>query len=220
MHWKIVGRNTQDDGDVPQFFPIISQVTEDTVDNGLIAIYYGKKLFDGYGGYLREVTLFFKDEHLRKYKYFDGIYRLIRRIFYGRIVDIETFYVHVNSGKVDYCEFPKIYSGNHDIYADHIHLDARKPYPKHPIMNWANSYVDSDGGGDVSFSKDVFDYLSPYIYVNTSNHAMATHDTNSVLSKTLYRSVAKKSRWQRNSSVLKIIFLTRKQVDKKYQRKG
>jgi len=70
--------------------PLISQVTEDTVNNGLMAIYYGARDFEDYGVYLQEITLVFKDEELREHKFFDAIYRLIRRLLYGRIVDVET----------------------------------------------------------------------------------------------------------------------------------
>ena len=48
-------------------------------------------------------------------------------------------------------------------------------------------------------------YLAPIIYVNTSNHAMATHDTNQTLQKTLYQPTDKH---------LTVGFLTRKQVEK------
>lgn len=210
MRWSLGGRNKQRyDSYV---IPLISQVTEDTVFNGIIAIYYGERVFEGCGAYLQEITLVFKDEHLRKHKYLDRIYRLIRRILYGRTVDIETFYVHIANGNADYCLFPKIYSGNNGIHADNIHLDTKAPYPQRSITKWA-------AHKEVAlFYQKTQSYLSPYIYINTSNHAMATHDTNPNLHKTLYQPNLKKQRWQRYNSGLKINFLTRRQVEKKYKK--
>jgi hypothetical protein len=210
MRWKLARNKQKYDLHV---IPIISQVTDDTINNGLIAIYYGERTPEGDGVYLQEITLVFKDEHLRQHKYLDGIYRLIRRILYGRIIDIETFYVHVTGDKADYCLFPKIYSGNNNIQTDNVHLDTKPPYPKHLITKWANG----TDGSDLIYG-DTFDYLFPYIYVNTSNHAMATYDTNPDLHKTLYQPDPKKRKWQRNKSGLKINFLTRSQVIKKYKR--
>jgi hypothetical protein len=217
MRWSFGGSHKQN-YDL-HVLPVISQVTDDTFNNGLIAIYYGERVFEGSGDYLQEITLVFKDEHLRKHKYLDVFYRLVRRLLYGRIVDIETFYVHITGGKADYCLFPKIYSGNNDIHADRAHLDNKPPYPKRPIIKWATNTANATNGNDDDLvGEDTFCYLFPYIYVNTSNHAMATHDTNLGLPKTLYQPNPKKSRWQRNNSGLKINFLTRSQVDKKYKK--
>jgi hypothetical protein len=213
MRWKF-GRYTKKYD--PHIIPIISQVTDDTVNNGLIAIYYGERTFESSDDYLQEITLVFKDEHLRKHQYLDSLYRLIRRILYGRTVDIETFYVHVTDDKADYCLFPKIYSENHDIYADNVHLDTKTPYPKRSIIKWNSNHVDNSEGTDLVCEAPLA-YLFPHIYINTSNHAMATHDTNSTLHKTLYYPSTKR-RWQRTSSDLKINFLTRNQVNKKYKK--
>jgi hypothetical protein len=140
----------------------------------------------------------FKNETLREHKVFDTLYRLIRRLIYGRIVDIETFYVHVSEGKVaDYCLFPKIYSDDNTLQADDVHLDTTTPYPEHPIIKWGTLT-------DLSPKN-----IAPIIYVNTSNHAMATHDTNQTLQKTLYTPTDKH---------LTVGFLTRKQVEKKYKK--
>jgi hypothetical protein len=210
MRWSL-GRKSKQRYD-SYVIPLISQVTEDTVLNGLIAIYYGERVVEVDGSYLQEITLVFKDEHLCKHGYLDKIYRLIRRIIYGRIVDIETFYVHVACDKADYCLFPKIYSGTNGIQADNIHLDTKTPYPQRLITKWVNNTT-----GGLMCEED-FSYLFPCIYVNTSNHAMATHDANPHLHKTLYQPNPKKRVWQRHNSDLKINFLTRSQVDKKYNK--
>jgi hypothetical protein len=208
MRWRFGWRKQRF---VPYVVPVISQVSEDVVNNGLLAVYYGGQTFEGYGVYLQEITLVFKDEELRKYKYLNGIYRLIRRLLYGRTVDIETFYVHVSGDKVDYCLFPKIYSGDNDIYADGIHLDTKAPYPKHLIEKWAT--YDDD-----MLHEDTFYYLSPYIYVNTSNHAMATHDTNPALQKTLYPLNGVYKKQKSGNLNITVGSLTRSQVEKKYKK--
>jgi len=213
MRWSLRRRRSRFGGSSIVVVPVIHQVAEDAVDNGLIGVYYGTKNLE-IGGYLQEVTLVFKDEHLRKHGYLDRIYRLIRRILYGRIVDIETFYIHVSTnadtaeggGRVDYCLFPKIYSGDNGIYADNIHLDTQTPCPKRLVETWA---VDA-------LHENVPLYNLPHIYVNTSNHAMATHDANPALQKTVYRpSTARK--WKRRNTEVSMKFLTRTQVEKKYK---
>jgi len=211
MRWSL-GRKNKQRYD-PYVMPLISQVTEDTALNGLMAIYYGERTSEGCDAYLQEITLVFKDEQLRKHKHLDSIYRLIRRILYGRTFDIETFYVHITNDKADYCIFPKIYSGNNTLQADNIHLDTKTPYPQHSITKWANK-----NDKNSSIYNETYSYLSPYIYINTSNHAMATQDTNPNLHKTLYQPNPKKQRWQRHNAGLKIRFLTRSQVDKKYRK--
>ncbi|MCL2643479.1 MAG: hypothetical protein FWD52_08245 [Candidatus Bathyarchaeota archaeon] len=207
MHWKLWQRKQK--LDLLHATPVISQVTEDTINNELIAIYYGKKNFEPSKDYLQEITLVFKDEQLRKHKYLDKPYRLIRQILYGCTVDIETFYIHVSTNdKTDYCLFPKIYSGNNDIHADNIHLDTKTPYPKHLIEKWNTD----------TLNENTPLYLSPYIYINTSNHAMATHDTNPTLQKTLYHTTHSVKKWKKPHTNIKIKFLTRKQVEKKYKK--
>lgn len=194
----------------PHVTPIVNQVSEDTFNNGLMAIYYGAQTFEDYGNYVQEITLVFKDEELRRHRYLDVLYRFIRRILYGRTVDIETFYIHVSNDKVDYCLFPKIYSGNNTMHEDNIHLDTQAPYPKHPIEKWGTT-------DELSHEEDLYCYLSPHIYINTSNHAMATHDTNPTLQKTLYQPrISKKQK--RNNTNLTVRPLTRKQVEKKYKK--
>jgi hypothetical protein len=50
--------------------------------------------------------------------------------------------------------------------------------------------------------------ICPVIFVNTSNHAMATHDTNEKMSKQLFTQIAKNSIWR---------YGTRAEVELKYK---
>ena len=42
-----------------------------------------------------EVSLLFNNEELRRHKYLDRIYSIIRLVLYGRTRDVETFRIHL-----------------------------------------------------------------------------------------------------------------------------
>ncbi|MCL2288092.1 MAG: hypothetical protein FWC33_02785 [Candidatus Bathyarchaeota archaeon] len=66
--------------------------------------------------------------------------------------------------------FPFIYSGDFGFKSDTIHLDFRKPYPIREIQQYV----------------DVYNVKMPLIFVNTSNHALAPHDNNLEMTKTVF----------------------------------
>jgi hypothetical protein len=105
------------------------------------------------------VTIVYNDEQLRENKIVDGIYRIIRKLIYGRTFDVESFSIIVDkSGHARKFNFPDIYSGdNNNIEKDNIHIDK--------------------------FDVDIQFYFNhnismPILFVNTSNHAMAEKDNN------------------------------------------
>jgi len=117
-----------------------------------------------------EVTLVFNNEELRKHKILNNIYERVRLVKYGRLKDIESFVILLDSdgNNVNGLRFTNIYSGNNNLEEDTIHGDPEENLPPHRVKYYAN------------------DYKHPIIFVNTSNHAMAEHDTNPDLWKWEY----------------------------------
>jgi len=89
--------------------------------------------------------------------------------------------------------FPFIYSGNFGFHEDLIHLDFLKPYPIREIQQYVDGY----------------NVKIPLIFVNTSNHALAPHDNNREMPKTLFHHKTNDSTLWR--------YGTRLQVEKKYK---
>ncbi|HPE62666.1 MAG TPA: hypothetical protein PLQ49_01000 [Methanothrix sp.] len=148
--------------------PVIYQPAVDGMKNFIREIHrsttarYGKKEV--------EVTIVFNNEELRRHKILNRIYEQVRNAKYGRLKDIESFVIMVDSAKdkANGLRFEKIYSGHHDLVEDTIHGDAEGDLPPHRVRYYAD------------------DYNHPIIFINTSNHAMAEHDTNPDLWKWEY----------------------------------
>ncbi len=156
-----------------EIIPVIYQPAVDSLDNFLRETHCHKTM-DGDAADV-EVSLMFNNEQLRKFKYANRIYEWFRRLFYGRQIDIETFRIHFVRDRADenYFVFQSIYSGDHDLQYDTIHLD--KEYKKREIEYY------------------FMDYFHPVVFVNTSNHAMAAHDNNAELWKWEYLSWVEKA---------------------------
>ena len=145
--------------------PIIYQPAFDSLQNFVREIHYAIIEKD-----IVEVSIIFENEQLRRFKYLNKIYEKYRRIIYGRIQDVETFRIHIDSKQEKdynkYCTFQKIYSNSYDITYDTIHGD---PFPvKRKIYYY------------------FVDYCHPIVFINTSNHAMAQYDNNRDLWKWEY----------------------------------
>jgi len=116
-------------------------------------------------GKIVEVSLLFNNEELRKHKVANKIYEWFRSWFYGRTIDVETFHIRSNDTNTpELLDFGEIYSGDNNIQEDSIHLDKRGISIKYYFGNLRH----------------------PIIFINTSNHAMAEHDTNHELWKWEY----------------------------------
>lgn len=154
--------------------PVVYQPAVDGLKNFVREVHRSPKPIDGKkgedGGREVEVTIVFNNEELRRHKWLNGIYEIVRSYLYGRIKDIETFVIMADSGsdKVNGLQFSKIYSGHHDLEEDTIHADQEDGLPPHRVRYYAD------------------DYSHPIIFINTSNHAMAEHDTNPDLWKWEY----------------------------------
>ncbi len=149
--------------------PVVYQPAVDGMKNFIREIHCSKKQ-EVDGKKELEVTLVFNNEELRKHKILNKIYEHVRLAKYGRLRDIESFVVMADSGddNVNGLRFTKIYSGNNNLEEDTIHGDLEVDLPPHRVKYYAN------------------DYKHPIIFINTSNHAMAEHDTNPDLWKWEY----------------------------------
>lgn len=149
--------------------PVVYQPAVDGMKNFIREIHCSKK-HETDGTKVVEVTLVFNNEELRKHKILNKIYENVRLVKYGRLRDIESFVILADT-EDDYANglnFTNIYSGDNNLEEDTIHGDAKADLPPHRVKYYAS------------------DYKHPIIFINTSNHAMAEHDTNPDLWKWEY----------------------------------
>jgi hypothetical protein len=85
-------------------------------------------------------------------------------------MDLESFKIHIGKdAKENGFVFEGIYSNNEEMNADSIHGDAPPPpAPKHSVKYY------------------FLNRNHPVVFINTSNHAMAEHDTNEKIWKWEY----------------------------------
>lgn len=116
-----------------------------------------------------EISLIFNNEQLRKHSFLNNVYQAFRYHRYGRILDIETFRIrsgdNINGNKF---VFHNIYSEKYGLEYDSIHGDSGDPVPERDIKYYFNTEK------------------HPVVFINTSNHAMAEHDSNPKLWKWEY----------------------------------
>lgn len=152
-----------------EVIPVIYQPAVDSLDNFLREIHCARR-FNEDATLDVEVSLLFNNEQLRKFKLADPIYRWLRSLLYGRLVDVETFWIHFVKEETNdnYFVFESIYSAEYGLEYDTIHEDNPPVVPRRKIKYY--------------FS----DHYHPIVFVNTSNHAMAPHDNNHDLWKWEY----------------------------------
>ncbi|WP_148702721.1 hypothetical protein [Nitrosopumilus piranensis] len=138
-------------------FPVIYQPRVDTLDNYIRAIFWDMQEDK------IEISIVFNDEQLSRAWFLDVAYRLFRKRKYGRIRDLESFQIMLSSSVPTQLKFPDIYSNNDTLKDDSTHGDSTKWCKKAPPH-------------DIKYFYD--DEHHPVVFVNTSNHAMAEHDTN------------------------------------------
>jgi hypothetical protein len=112
-----------------------------------------------------QVSILFNNEELRQHKIANRLYEWFRSWFYGRVIDVETFFIVLkDDNNPALFDFPFIYSAENSIQYDSIHIDRYGITIKYYFGNLRH----------------------PIIFINTSNHAMAEHDTNHRLWKWEY----------------------------------
>lgn len=155
---------------IDEVIPVIYQPSVDSLDNFLREVHCFKSpnTAPASEGITIEVSLLFNNEQLRKFRFVDGFYRWLRKLIYGRMIDVETFAIHFVQDDSDknYLVFQGIYSDDYNLEFDTIHGD------KDPVKHGIDYYF--------------MDTYHPIVFVNTSNHAMAEHDNNQGLWKWEY----------------------------------
>jgi hypothetical protein len=113
-----------------------------------------------------QVSILFNNEELREHKIANRLYEWFRIWFYGRKIDVETFFIVLKDYNNDpeLFDFPFIYSAENSIEQDSIHVDRYGITIRYYFGNLRH----------------------PIIFINTSNHAMSEHDTNHRLWKWEY----------------------------------
>jgi len=176
--------------------PVIYQPAVDSLDNFVREVHCAQsKKADG--SFEVEVTIIFNNEDLRKHAYggiANTLYESFRRLRHGRTLDIESFKILVRKD-LDNNKFifEKIYSDDYQLEHDSIHGDKTPPSPpEHGIKYY------------------FIDHNHPVVFINTSNHAMAEHDTNHQIWKWEYVP------WMDNAPV-KHGTMTRKEIEKQFK---
>lgn len=160
------GVDTQDD----RVIPVVYQPSVDALKNFVREVHCAKGPVNSDGSYEIEVSILFNNERLRQHGILNSIYALIRQLIYRRVMDLESFKILVGKDQAsDRFTFEGIYSNEQSMNADSIHGDKiPPPAPQHPIKYYFENRN------------------HPVVFVNTSNHAMAEHDTNNRIWKWEY----------------------------------
>ena len=182
------GNNSSSDA----IIPVIYQPAIDSWKNFIREVHFYQV-----NNYEFEITILFNNERLREHAILNPVYEWFRSLFYGRVIDVETFRVILMKKVPEDFEFTGIYSGNSTIDKDDIHGDKVNPYekvPKHKIKYFFAST------------------RHPIVFVNTANHAMAEHDSNHEIWKWEYAC------WVKDSPV---VFgkKSREEINKSFQSK-
>lgn len=144
-----------------------------------------------------EVTILFNNEHLREHAILNPFYEWFRSLFYGRVIDAETFRIKLIKETPENFEFKGIYSGDNDLEKDNIHGDKADSYGKVPLHKIKYYFASTS---------------HPIVFINTANHAMSEHDTNHSIWKWEYTC------WEHGSP---IVFgkKSREKIDKSFRPK-
>jgi hypothetical protein len=144
-----------------------------------------------------EVTILFNNEHLREHAIINPVYEWFRSLFYGRVIDIETFRIIFVEKVPENFEFKGIYSAENNVEEDEIHGDKPNSHGKVPIHKIKYYFVST---------------YHPIVFINTANHAMAEYDTNHTIWKWEYVC------WEKDSPV---VFgnKSRAEIDKSFRPK-
>jgi len=149
--------------------PVIYQPRVDTLKNFVREVHVAKGDTLPDGSHEVEVSVLYNNERLRNHGILNSLYEPFRRVLHGRVMDLETFKILVkDSPPKNRFTFKGIYSDKYAMNADSIHGDKEGPPPERPIKYYFASHQ------------------HPVVFVNTSNHAMAEHDTNHRIGKVEY----------------------------------
>ena len=150
--------------------PTIYQPSVDALKNFVREVHCAKGSPNPDGSYEIEVSILFNNERLRQHGFLNSIYAGIRRLIYGRVMDLESFKILVGKDQEsDRFTFEGIYSNDEGMNADSIHGDKTPPpAPQHPIKYYFENRN------------------HPVVFVNTANHAMAEQDANNRIWKWEY----------------------------------
>ena len=172
--------------------PVIYQPAVDALKNFVRELHCAELPSRPDGAREVEVSIMFNNEQLREHAIANELYERFRLWFWGRTIDIETFKILIpkDIGDNSYV-FELIYSGDAQLNVDGKHGDppiAPERRIKYYLVN--NNH--------------------PVVFVNTSNHAMAEHDTNHRLWKWEYIP------WVENAPI-RLGSKTRKEIDKEFK---
>ena len=99
-----------------RLIPVIYQPSVDALKNFLREIHCAKGLIKQDGSYEMEVSLLFNNERLRQHGILNSFYTGLRRLIYGRVMDLESFKIFVRKDPAsDRFTFEGIYSNLSDL---------------------------------------------------------------------------------------------------------
>jgi hypothetical protein len=162
--------NAEVDLEDNRVIPVIYQPSVDALKNFVREVHCSKGPSNPDGSYEIEVSILFNNERLRQHGILNSLYTVIRRLRYGRVMDLESFKILIDKEpESDRFTFAGIYSDKWDMNEDSIHGDKTPPpAPQRPIKYYFENPK------------------HPVVFVNTSNHAMAEIDNNDKIWKWEY----------------------------------
>lgn len=173
--------------------PVIYQPAIDSLQNFLREVHCAKLVeHDSYADV--EVSLLFNNEALRRHKYLNRIYSILRLVLYGRTRDVETFKIHFIKHKDDKSQKSMIH--NYATNEEDNNGSENKKNDKNNNKSSKNYFVfEGIYSGQYNIECDTIhldkppapkrpigyffrDHYHPIIFINTANHAMGEHDNN------------------------------------------
>jgi hypothetical protein len=84
-----------------ELIPVIYQPSIDALQNFVREVHCAKGSPNADGSYTMEVSILFNNERLRQHGVLNSLYELIRRLIYGRVMDLESFKIHIAKNHAD-----------------------------------------------------------------------------------------------------------------------
>lgn len=203
-----------------EIVPIIYQPAIDSLKNFVREVHCTKVVGQDSTGDI-EVSLLFNNEELRRHKYLDRIYSIIRLVLYGRTRDVETFRIHLVKHMDEKTQKNKIHSNglNEENYNQIEDKNNKNNGDNYFVFEGIHSgqygiehdtiHLDKPPAPKRPIEYYFLDHYHPIIFINTSNHAMGEHDNNHDIWKWEYIPWAKKA-------PIKLGFKSRKDIDRRF----
>jgi hypothetical protein len=184
--------------------PIIYQPAVDSLKNFVREVHCAK-IKNSDSSVDVQVSLLFNNEELRRHRLLDTLYAKIRLAIYGRVIDVETFNIHVARSSAD--NLSKVNDIDYKIIVDDDQHSSTSKSEKHSKdyyvfegiysgqygIEYDTIHLDKPPAPKRPVEYYFVDNYHPIVFINTANHAMSEHDNNHDLWKWEYIPWVKKA---------------------------